>query len=327
MKLKQSLYIFLTVFATSFFVASCLNKDNKIPPNCYDGEKNNGEVGKDCGGPCPECNHCTNGVWDPTRGETWVDCGGECPPCTQCWNGIQDGDETGIDCGGSCNRACASLCTDGLLNGDESEIDCGGACPACATCTDGILNGTEVGIDCGGVNCPPCSTDNNCTNNSMDGDEFWVDCGGTICPRCKDTLYWVDPVSLTSVYAGVLNRIVNNAASLTVTGTSADASTVTFTIPRSNASAPYYNLALSPYLVSSTTAPSITLAYTFAGVTYSSANIVTPALPATITIQRYVYSVPLSREFFRVLFSGTLFDTTGASIDLSGGVFMYTQNL
>lgn len=190
MKLRNYLFIVLACFTSSFFLASCLNDDNKIPPNCFDGELNNNEEFVDCGGPCEECNHCINGVWEPLLGETCVDCGGECGACPPCANCIQDGDEVGIDCGGSICGPCADLCDDGLLNGTEAEIDCGGDyCEVCPTCTDDVMNGDEIGIDCGGLTsqCPPCATDGNCGNGIIDGNEFWTDCGGSTCPDC-DTL-------------------------------------------------------------------------------------------------------------------------------------------
>jgi hypothetical protein len=177
-------------------IAGCLNEDNRIPPNCYDGILNNGEERLDCGGEfCDECDHCTNGVYEPERLETWVDCGGECGPCPQNANGIQDGDETGIDCGGSAG-GCELLCGDGLLNGNEDQIDCEDdvanveeSCPHCPTCIDGSMNGNEVGIDCGG-DCAACCSSGNCTNGIIDGNEFWTDCGGRTCPDCADTLKW-----------------------------------------------------------------------------------------------------------------------------------------
>jgi len=52
-------------------------------------------------------NHCFNGVRD--YGERGIDCGGPCPPCPttktlnkNCFNGVKDGDEEAVDCGGSC---------------------------------------------------------------------------------------------------------------------------------------------------------------------------------------------------------------------------------
>ena len=193
MRFRSYVVVFMAVFTACFFVAGCLNESNKIPPNCYDGELNNGEEKIDCGGPkCIECDHCENGLWDEDRGEVWVDCGGECPVCPQCANGKKDGDEIGIDCGGACG-GCELLCRDGLLNGLESEIDCDtivGGCTACPTCDDGLLNGDEAGIDCGGVEsgCDPCCSTGNCRNGIQDGQEFFIDCGGNSCPDC-DTLF------------------------------------------------------------------------------------------------------------------------------------------
>jgi hypothetical protein len=193
MKFRSYIVVFLAVFTACFFMAGCLNENNKIPPNCYDEILNNGEEKIDCGGPnCDECDHCENGIWDRDRGELWRDCGGECPVCPQCANGKKDGDEIGIDCGGQCG-GCELLCQDGLLNGLEIEIDCDtidGGCPACPTCNDDILNGDEAGIDCGGVEsgCDPCCSTGNCRNGIQDGLEFYIDCGGNSCPEC-DTIF------------------------------------------------------------------------------------------------------------------------------------------
>jgi hypothetical protein len=129
--------------------------------NCYDGIQNNSETFIDCGGPnCMPCSHCVNGVFEPELGEISIDCGGECPACPPCANGILDAGETGIDCGGTC-ESCPT-CIDGLMNGDETGIDCGGAMsgcdPCCSTgnCTNGIQDGQEFFIDCGGNSCPDC---------------------------------------------------------------------------------------------------------------------------------------------------------------------------
>ena len=96
LQLIFSLFIFLNVFSTG-----CLNDDNKIPPNCFDGILNNGEEKIDCGGPCIACDPCENGLWDYELGETWVDCGGDCGDCPPHANGCQDEGESGIDCGGA----------------------------------------------------------------------------------------------------------------------------------------------------------------------------------------------------------------------------------
>jgi hypothetical protein len=192
MKQTHILLGFVMVFFTSFFMASCLNEDNKIPPNCYDGLLNNGEERIDCGGAnCPLCDPCENFIWEPELGEQWVDCGGECEPCLASFNGQLDPGEEGIDCGGDTGVDCGQLCGDGLLNGNEEEIDCGGPdCDPCPTCTDGMMNGDEQGIDCGGSDCDPCSTGGDCTNGEIDGDEQYIDCGGTHCPPCVGFLSW-----------------------------------------------------------------------------------------------------------------------------------------
>ncbi|HOW37016.1 MAG TPA: hypothetical protein PLK34_02105 [Candidatus Pacearchaeota archaeon] len=50
-------------------------------PNCFDGIKNchnNGcEILTDCGGPCPACPSCSDGIQN--QGEDGIDCGGPCP--------------------------------------------------------------------------------------------------------------------------------------------------------------------------------------------------------------------------------------------------------
>ncbi|MDZ4751886.1 MAG: hypothetical protein SGI87_09750 [Flavobacteriales bacterium] len=190
MKNRHLFFGFFAVFLASAFLASCLNEDNKIPPNCYDGILNNGEFLLDCGGPCEPCNHCIDQIFQPELGEQWLDCGGaDCLPCSECGNGIEDGSEFGIDCGGTCGP-CEALCADGLLNGNEEEVDCGGECLACPTCDDEIINGTELGIDCGGLECPDCNSSGNCNNGYEDGLETYIDCGGPDCYTCDTLLSW-----------------------------------------------------------------------------------------------------------------------------------------
>ncbi len=90
--------------------------------------------------------------------ETGVDCGGPCPPCPTCFDGIQNQGEEGIDCGGPCRLVCKT-CFDGIQNQGEEDIDCGGPCPPCPSCSDKIKNChhglCEEKIDCGGP-CPAC---------------------------------------------------------------------------------------------------------------------------------------------------------------------------
>ena len=177
----------------AFALTSCRNEDNKIEPTCFDEVQNQGELGIDCGGPCPECEPtCDNLVLDQRpefdHVEINIDCGGPCAPCATCDDNIQNAHwiydpnltmedfgsdsvgmangllfrlilEQGIDCGYPCQEFCDPTCEDGIQNGDEEGIDCGGSCefpcppPSCA---DGIQNGQETGIDCGAPGCPDC---------------------------------------------------------------------------------------------------------------------------------------------------------------------------
>lgn len=175
------------LFAVAF--SSCRNEANKIEPTCFDEVQNQGELGIDCGGPCPACPpSCENGITD--GGEYLPDCGGpDCEPCATCEDGIQNAHwitdpnltqddlgndsvgvgpngelmrlimEKGIDCGFPCPNYCEPTCNDGVMNGDETGIDCGGSCDLpCPppTCYDGIQNGQETGVDCGAPGCPDC---------------------------------------------------------------------------------------------------------------------------------------------------------------------------
>lgn len=227
-----SAVMMLLVLATG-----CLNDDNLIPENCYDGILNNGEELIDCGGSiCPPCDPCENGQYDALLGETWVDCGGECDPCDPSFNGVQDPGESGIDCGGTTGVACGELCGDGLLNGLEQALDCGGPdCDPCPTCCDDLMNGDEIGVDCGGnyesnlylpcdnpnITCGPCPDGVNCANGIMDGDELYIDCGGANCPECEAILTWKANGTTLVAEVGVsatLNGTTLEISGLTATG-------------------------------------------------------------------------------------------------------------
>jgi len=171
MRLKRYSWVLLALLFGGMILSSCLNEENKIPPNCYDGELNNEETDVDCGGiNCPDCPpSCYNGIWDVFPELGWVevdtDCGGPCPACASCDDEVLNGDETGIDCGGPDCLPCsaeAGDCTNNIMDGDETGIDCGGCCcPDCPVgagdCTNGIMDGDETGVDCGGVACFPCA--------------------------------------------------------------------------------------------------------------------------------------------------------------------------
>jgi len=196
MKLKTLIACSLAFLAVTFMITSCLNDDNLIPENCFDGELNNGEWDVDCGGPnCDPCPpSCTNGLLDVDFGEIDVDCGGQnCDPCPTCNDGILNQDELGVDCGGDNCDPCDNAntdCTNGIWDGDEEGIDCGGPeCPPCAeeTCDDGIQNNGEEGIDCGGPNCPSCPPPS-CDDGVMNQDELGIDCGGLLCDPCQQAV-------------------------------------------------------------------------------------------------------------------------------------------
>ncbi|MBU2443171.1 MAG: hypothetical protein KKF95_03810, partial [Nanoarchaeota archaeon] len=171
------------VYATvSNFSAFILVEDTTAPSTPPSGGGRGGGSSRRSGGsffiPPPTCNDNIS-----NQGEIGVDCGGPCPPCQTCHDTIQNQGEEGVDCGGPCIRCIAPTCNDRIKNGDEEEVDCGGSCRLCTptpTCTDGILNGGEQGIDCGG-SCIPCP---GCTNGIRDAGEEGVDCGGVCEQEC-----------------------------------------------------------------------------------------------------------------------------------------------
>ena len=57
-RLPSILFASMAILA-AMVVTSCLNDDNLIGPNCFDGILNNGEELVDCGGPiCQPCDPC-----------------------------------------------------------------------------------------------------------------------------------------------------------------------------------------------------------------------------------------------------------------------------
>lgn len=108
---------------------------------------------------CTYIEQCNNGIqdfWIPgyELNEEGVDCGGPCPVCQTCYDGILNNLEEETDCGGPNCDPCMS-CFDGIKNYGEDDIDCGGYCDPCPSCFDGIQNQDETGVDCGG-SCPSC---------------------------------------------------------------------------------------------------------------------------------------------------------------------------
>ncbi|MCB0760768.1 MAG: hypothetical protein KDC12_04530 [Flavobacteriales bacterium] len=311
-----------TLLMFSFMLTSCLNDDNLIPPNCYDGEQNNGEEEIDCGGPCPACDPCLNGLWNPENGETWVDCGGECGECDQCANGCQDGDEVGVDCGGTFCGDCADLCDDGLPNGDEDGADptciapdvtladCGGDyCDPCPTCDDLIMNGQEIGIDCGGT-CGPCPDDSNCLSGSMNGGEFWIDCGGPTCPACQDTLYW----NAGGLKIAQADKTFNfDGSTFTITGTTFASEQISMVLEE-----PGFGWLTGAIVTLSPTSLPANCTYTDAvGFSYSTA--LTTA-NMTFTVLNYV---PGPGGVIVMSFAGTTSDVDGVIVNISNGFLLF----
>ncbi|MBU0666895.1 MAG: hypothetical protein ABIC91_06700 [Nanoarchaeota archaeon] len=143
--------------------------EDKIRPGCFNGKRDKGELGIDCGGIiCTPCPSCTDGT--KNQGETSIDCGGPCRACPTCDDNIKNQGEIGIDCGGPCDPCTSNpSCSDGIQNQGETGIDCGGPCTSCdiiiPACNDNIQNGDETGVDCGG-SCPKICDEKTDINNA-----------------------------------------------------------------------------------------------------------------------------------------------------------------
>jgi hypothetical protein len=121
-------------------------------------------------------NTCADGVQDGT--ETAADCGGgQCPPCA-------DGKDCqkSTDClpGHGCDvttHVCeATLCNDGVRDGDETDADCGGSCPTkCALGKICFLDSDCASVDvCGSNKCAlpwgaPCAQGTDCASSFCGG--------------------------------------------------------------------------------------------------------------------------------------------------------------
>lgn len=299
------------------FMSGCLNDDNLIGENCYDGELNNGEELVDCGGPiCPPCDPCENNLWDPLLGEQWVDCGGDCGPCDPSFNGQLDPGELGIDCGCEDCPACPELCGDGLPNGFEEGTDCGGPdCEPCPTCTDGIMNGDEIGIDCGGPDCEACPTTGDCTNGLQDGDEAYIDCGGSTCPECIGQISWKANGQLFSGDAQASATM--NGTSIVLAGVSSTTAQIGFTIGEPAGGFMNGNV----ITMNTATAPGTAGAYEAVGAaeTYSTAN------GGNMTMQLN-YVAPGAGGYVSGTFSGNMQSAGGMNVTISQGTFAIPIN-
>ena len=299
------------------FMSGCLNEDNLIGENCYDGILNNGEELIDCGGPiCDPCAPCENGIWDPLLGEQWVDCGGECGPCDPSFNGQLDPGELGIDCGCDGCPACPELCGDGLPNGFEEGVDCGGPdCEPCPTCVDGIMNGNEIGIDCGGADCDPCPTTGDCTNGLQDGDEVYIDCGGSSCPECIGQISWKANGQLFQGDAQATATM--NGTSIVIAGVSLTTAQIGFSI--AEPAGGFMNGVVIP--MNMATAPGTAGVYEAVGAaeTYSTAN------GGNMTME-INYVIPGGGGYVAGTFSGNMQSATGVGVTIAQGTFSIPIN-
>lgn len=301
----------LIVAAVQF--SGCLNDDNKIPPNCYDGILNNDEELVDCGGPnCPACDPCENGIWEPELGEQWVDCGGDCPPCDIHFNGQLDPGEECIDCGGITGVDCGELCDDGLPNGCEEDIDCGGPyCEACPSCEDEVMNGLETGIDCGGPECQPCPEGVNCTNGILDIFEQYIDCGGPYCNPCQWYFRW--RANNTNREADFDMGASLNGTTLILAGVSTAPANIMAILPEPVLLGWQNN---SNVEVSPNNFPEAQVVYQDAqGVTFSS------QFDGSQVTFSFVFLTPFAGGVARGTFSGTLFSEAGTSVNISNGEY------
>lgn len=170
---------------------------------CVNGQKDEGEVDYDCGGPCAACGTGQKCV-RPADCASGVCLAGTCaaPSCT---DGVRNGRESDLDCGEACTPGRCSSGNHCNFNEDCSSFRCqAGVCEA-ASCNDGLRNGNESDLDCGGPSCPPCTigsscgadpdcstricsaarcANESCRNERLDPGETDIDCGGSTCGAC-----------------------------------------------------------------------------------------------------------------------------------------------
>ncbi|CAF1660317.1 unnamed protein product, partial [Adineta ricciae] len=180
-------------------------------PSCNDGNKNQGEIDVDCGGPCStKCainqvcitnSDCANNNCHMTKHQCLA------PSCD---DGNLNQNETDLDCGGICiatcalnqscktNADCANYncpaavktcqpysCFDGNKNQGEGDVDCGGPCSA-TLCS--LYKACNVNSDCLNGNChqtnhtcqPASCNDGNKNQNEVD-----IDCSGPCTKKCS----------------------------------------------------------------------------------------------------------------------------------------------
>jgi hypothetical protein len=131
---------------------------NPPKPTCTDGIQNQNEDLVDCGGPCPSCDKCKNGLMD--NGEAGVDCGvaGAGPGCpsTQCNVPAtpQPGAATDLCANGQrCSNGgkCVANVCNCAFTGFMGPL-CASPEPKCSpTCSNGGICTTSLTCDCAGT--------------------------------------------------------------------------------------------------------------------------------------------------------------------------------
>ncbi len=157
---------FGNVFETSFALLA-LSPVAELA-TCFDGIKNQGEDGIDCGGPCEKvCDICNfNDVCDEERGEDVDNCPSDCVEGENlCRNGKQDENEEGVDCGGPCANECPSCNNDGICEFTtfgETALQC----PKDCSCGDNVCDATEKD-DLSNTYCPQDCKEEICNNDGF----------------------------------------------------------------------------------------------------------------------------------------------------------------
>ncbi|MEN9796769.1 MAG: hypothetical protein RL653_465 [Pseudomonadota bacterium] len=137
-----------------------------VPPTCSDGEKNQGETGTDCGGPCTPCG-----------------LGGGCATRADCSAGLVCSSGTCSACAQTSECPSDQVCRSGVCGDCQSRAECGGgrACIGgrCLSCpTEASFN--ECGL-CGGPAVSgvgaTCLLPNNCSSTfACDAQQTGVTC-------------------------------------------------------------------------------------------------------------------------------------------------------
>lgn len=167
---------------------------------CFDGAQSGTETDVDCGGVCStKCAtgqtcaanaDCASGACNRTSGKCVA---------SLCEDGVKNGNEADVDCGGSCDAKCANgrACTVGT---DCTSNVCGGA-QKCAEslCSDGVKSGTEGDVDCGGSCATKCAQGKAC---SVSSDCEIASCVSNVCDTTDRTVF-VTVAAFTGNFGGL----------------------------------------------------------------------------------------------------------------------------